>query len=274
MEIMNHLKKSISLFAIFLTLSLVTLQAFPMVINQTTAEAAPVKLNKKKVTLIKGEKIPLKVIGTQKKIIWKSSNEKIATVSKAGKVTAKKKGIATIKAIIGKKTLKCIVRIETPSINKTALNLYVGETHRLKINGNSQKIKWSSSNISTATVASNGVVTVKKAGIAKITAKIANKKYICSIKVTFNQQIHETPVPPANETVTPPADETVTPPVNQPDNDEPGLMTYVLNTSTKKFHKISCGDVPDILPENREDFYKTRDDAISLGYSPCGHCKP
>ena len=62
------------------------------------AQAGKVKLNKTKVTISGGRTCQLKVIGSSRKVTWKSSAPKIATVSKAGKVTGKKKGVATITA--------------------------------------------------------------------------------------------------------------------------------------------------------------------------------
>jgi hypothetical protein len=57
-------------------------------------------------------------------------------------------------------------------------------------------------------------------------------------------------------------------------DNEPVTNSYVLNTSTHKFHKPSCGDVDKIDPENYATFSGSRDDVISQGYDPCGHCKP
>lgn len=54
----------------------------------------------------------------------------------------------------------------------------------------------------------------------------------------------------------------------------PKTYTYVLNTSTGKFHYSSCGDVDKIAPENYATFSGTHDDAVAQGYSPCGHCNP
>ena len=61
---------------------------------------ADIKLNKTKATLKKGKSLTLKatVSGKSKKVTWKSSNSKIATVSQTGNVTAKKAGTATITA--------------------------------------------------------------------------------------------------------------------------------------------------------------------------------
>lgn len=50
--------------------------------------------------------------------------------------------------------------------------------------------------------------------------------------------------------------------------------TYVLNTKTHVFHNSGCRDVPRIKPKNYSTFTGTRDEAISHGYKPCGHCKP
>ena len=51
-------------------------------------------------------------------------------------------------------------------------------------------------------------------------------------------------------------------------------MDYVLNTNTKKFHYTSCRSVKTIKDKNRKDYYGTRDELISRGYSPCGNCHP
>lgn len=76
-----------------------------------------VKLNKTKVTLAKGKSVTLKATLTPTnstdKLTWTSSNKKVATVTSKGKVTAVKKGTATItvKTTSGKKaTCKVTVK--------------------------------------------------------------------------------------------------------------------------------------------------------------------
>ena len=54
------------------------------------------------------------------------------------------------------------------------------------------------------------------------------------------------------------------------ESDSDGI-TYVLNTSSKKFHDPDCGGLP---TQNREDSTLSREELIALGYSPCGICKP
>lgn len=74
------------------------------------------KLSQTKLTMKKGEAFTLSIsatpISTTDKITWSSSNKKIATINKNGKIVAKKKGTVTItaKAASGKK-VSCKVKI-------------------------------------------------------------------------------------------------------------------------------------------------------------------
>ena len=70
------------------------------------------KLNKKKLTLTVGQTAKLKVKNTKKKIKWSSSKKSVATITKKGKVKAKKAGKTTIIAKFGKKKLKCKVTVK------------------------------------------------------------------------------------------------------------------------------------------------------------------
>ncbi len=76
--------------------------------------AASVKLNKKKKTIYVGDTFKMKLKGTKSgaKITWKSSDDSIATVNDAGKVTAVKKGKATITATYKKKDYKCAITVK------------------------------------------------------------------------------------------------------------------------------------------------------------------
>lgn len=82
--------------------------------TQVIAEAATMKLNKKSLTLYEGDTYKLKVTGKgKKKVKWSSSDTSVVKVSKSGNVRAISEGNATIKARVGKKTLKCRVYVET-----------------------------------------------------------------------------------------------------------------------------------------------------------------
>lgn len=50
--------------------------------------------------------------------------------------------------------------------------------------------------------------------------------------------------------------------------------TYILNTSSKKFHIPTCDSVMRTKEKNRQEFFGPRDELISMGYAPCGSCNP
>ena len=50
--------------------------------------------------------------------------------------------------------------------------------------------------------------------------------------------------------------------------------TYILNTSSKKFHYPECGSVDHMSEKNKQTVTTTRDDLIAQGYDPCGACRP
>ncbi len=50
------------------------------------------------------------------------------------------------------------------------------------------------------------------------------------------------------------------------------VFTYVLNTSTKKFHVPSCSEVKKIKDANYSEYTGTYDEVTSMGYVPCKKC--
>lgn len=100
----KHFKWIALILAVILTVSLA---------GGISAEAArKPRLNKKKITVRVGKTFKLKVKNNKKKVKWKTSNKKIATVSKKGRVKGKKPGRAVITAKVGKKKLKCRVIVK------------------------------------------------------------------------------------------------------------------------------------------------------------------
>lgn len=70
------------------------------------------------------------------------------------------------------------------------------------------------------------------------------------------------------------SDESITPlPTPAPSPTIP-TVTYILNTSSRRFHFPDCPSVNDIKAKNKQEYTGTRQDAINMGYKPCGRCNP
>lgn len=54
----------------------------------------------------------------------------------------------------------------------------------------------------------------------------------------------------------------------------PRPVTYILNTSTKKFHYPRCSSVDQMKESNKQEYTGTREEVIARGYEPCGRCDP
>ncbi len=154
----------------------------------------------KEKNMVKGETFQLSATITpadaEKKVTWKSSNEKVAKVNAKGKVTAQKAGTAKITAVTenGKRAV-CKVTVVSKAVktikvtlNKKRSTLNAGEKLQLTAKLNPAKstdaLTWKTSNKKVAKVDKNGVVTAQKPGKASITVQTKNgKKAVCEIVV-------------------------------------------------------------------------------------------
>ena len=50
--------------------------------------------------------------------------------------------------------------------------------------------------------------------------------------------------------------------------------TYVLNTNSRKFHRMTCDGVQSMNPKNRKNYTGSRAELIEKGYEPCPICRP
>lgn len=199
------MKRSKKMFTVMLALCV----ALSMAMASVTANAAtkkPKKIYLKTTSTtvdIKG-KVKVSVYKVKpskasKSVKWKSSNKKVATVSKSGYVTGKKKGTVKITATSkknkkAKKTIKIKVKdlkAKSVTLSKKSANMYPGQKSALKatVKGQTgfynQGVAWKSSNTKIATVDSKGNVTAKAAGKATITAteRGGSKKATCAVNV-------------------------------------------------------------------------------------------
>ena len=170
-----------------------------LVAQKVIPKPSSVKLNKTSAKKLVGSTVKLKATvkpsNANTTLTWKSSNKKVATVSKKGVVKAKKVGTAkiTVKTDNGKKaTFKLTVR---PAAKKVTLNregtieLQEGSTLQLKVTVSPKnalyKLKWKSLNKSVAKVSKNGKVTALKPGPSSIVVKTDNGKMAkVDLKVT------------------------------------------------------------------------------------------
>ena len=178
--------------------------------TQVNAATKP-KLSKTKITMTVGQSKKLKVKGISKKrakrIKWKSSKKKVVTVTKTGKLKARKAGKATITAKVGKKKLKCKVVVKRKRkkarkkkesnssskkmwLSKTSVTLQAGSGVDLVLHNAKNVVKWSSSNnkvawADRATSSSKNLGTIQAVskGTAVITAKVDGKTFKCHVKV-------------------------------------------------------------------------------------------
>lgn len=138
-------------------------------------------LNKQDIVLVKGEEFRLFVYGINKRVSYSSTNFRVAGVNFNGRVFAYQCGKAFIMVKVDSKILKCRVRVI--DITKDKLNMEVGDTYRLKINGIFALTSWKSSNPKVASVSIFGKVKAKSSGSTVITAKIKGKAVKCKVNI-------------------------------------------------------------------------------------------
>lgn len=112
---MKKAKKVFTVITSVLCLTLVVPIVIPYSGITQTAEAATIHLSSSNRTMVKGQKVTLKISGTTKKILWSSTKKSIATVSSKGIVTAKSIGSATITAKVSGNKYKCVISVKKKS---------------------------------------------------------------------------------------------------------------------------------------------------------------
>ena len=111
---MKRFRRVSAIVCLALLACLLAQAILPVQSGLMTAQAAKkVKLNKTKAEVYVGKKITLKVLGTNKKVTWSSSNKRVAKVNQKGVVTGVGLGDAKIYARVGSKKLTCTVSVYT-----------------------------------------------------------------------------------------------------------------------------------------------------------------
>lgn len=181
--------------------------------SKTTSSSSEVKVTKialdvYEVTLDIGQsKMPVVTMtpynAVNKREVWKSSNESVATVDKNGVIRAVAEGkcVVTVTAegnpSVDAKvnvTVKGKPKVDSLDVSFTEATINVGETvmprvTMLPLDADTLAEKWTSDNESVATVDSYGYITGRAKGTCKITVtSVSNDKLSKEITVTVNEQ--------------------------------------------------------------------------------------
>lgn len=171
------------------------LLAAMLAVPTSASAASKIKMSRSAVAMSKGKTYRLKVSGTRKKAVWRSSNQSVATVSQSGIVKARKSGTAVITAKVAGKSLRCRVIVKQPvtkiRLNQKSISISKGKTYTLRAtvtptNATNRAVTWKSSNKKVVTVTSKGKIKAVGAGKATITATAkdgSRKKATCKITV-------------------------------------------------------------------------------------------
>lgn len=130
-----------------------------------------------------------------KRISWKSSSSKTASVNTYGLVTAKKAGSCQITARVSGGEASCRVTVQKTTLTLSAASVSMENGASFRLSGktsNGSAIQWRSSRSSVATIDEQGRIEAQKVGETVITASADGTKKTCRVtvkkpKVTLSQ---------------------------------------------------------------------------------------
>jgi len=166
-------------------------------VQPTTVVATGITLDQSEASIAVGRSINLKATvtpanATDKTVTFKSSNEKVATVTADGKVTAVAKGSATITATTANgKSATCKITVTVPATKvyvNQSLTIKKGQSKTLTATivpaDSTDKLTWKSSAPKKVSVDKNGKIKAVATGSAKITVTTdSGKKATCKVTV-------------------------------------------------------------------------------------------
>lgn len=185
-------------------LTVCLLMTVPVVVSNTenvqVEAATKVKLSCTKKTIKCGETFKLKLIGTNKKVKWSSSNKRIATVTSEGVVKGVGKGNANITALVGKKKYVCKVKVKEDP--RTVIEYISDRSVEYVSNENLQRFFFAFKNKDMERISSSGTVNlrIENDGVVvyqKVVKFSANnfgywtnrsygERYLCSIDIPIS----------------------------------------------------------------------------------------
>lgn len=139
------------------------------------------------IVLLPGQSKQLKVKSASGTVAYKSSNTGVAKVDARGKITAKKKGKATITISSSNGKKSCKVKVEQIKLNQTSMNLTAGDEELgydfISVKGCSHKATFRSTDEDVVSVDEAGNVEAEGEGTATIIVRVHGKTLKCKVKV-------------------------------------------------------------------------------------------
>lgn len=165
-------------------------------VSSVTLNTSTASIYTRKTLSLKATVLPANA--ENRSVIWKSSNEKVATVSSKGLVTGVGAGTAVITCTAQDNNLsaKCTVTVKKPvdvvliDTNVASRTLEKGTGYQLSAiitpeNATFKDVKWSSDNKKVATVSSTGLVKAVNPGTAYISCtSVDNPMVMTTVKIT------------------------------------------------------------------------------------------
>lgn len=174
-------------------------------------QVAEIALNRINGTMIKGRTSQLTYSiypdnATYPEVTWSTTNKKVVTVDKTGKLKAVGAGKAIIVCrsvdnprVLAKCTITVVVKTTGVTLSHKAASLYEGYSGKLTAtvspkDATDKSVKWTSSDKKIATVDSNGKITAIRPGKVVITCKTNNGGYTAKCTITVKKVIKTTSV--------------------------------------------------------------------------------
>lgn len=195
---LSHIHKTVirSGIAILSAVMLFTASVIIPAVPVQASSVAFVILNRYNCTMKIGQTTYLVGIASNgKRISWKSSSSRIASVNTYGQITAKKAGTCKITGKVTGGEASCQITVQKTSIHLSAATITMENGSSAVLRGstsNGSTITWKSQKSSIASIDESGTITACKPGETTVTATADGTKKSCRItvkkpKITLNR---------------------------------------------------------------------------------------
>lgn len=155
--------------------------------NVPVIPAHAITVSPSSIVLLPGQSKRLKVKSASGTVTYKSSNTRVAKVDARGKITAKKKGKATITISSSNGKKSCKVKVEQIKLNQTSMDLTLDDEELsydfITVKGCSHTPTYRSTDEEVVSVDEAGNVEAEGEGTATIIVRVHGKTLKCKVRV-------------------------------------------------------------------------------------------